>query len=282
MSAINFPFLDGEQIDVSPIRRLFLKICHQIGQLVNDENQGSNFFCGENLNCIQEGKGFLEFDIKIRKADNTDLVVFNDVVSNEVVRLVKIAFDYTIHDARISISTGTEKELNKFVGPVSTIMRLLTPKMEICSLFKQIIISNHTEANEEIIRGHQRLEYRFCFCRLFKKTTKVLGLALELTTSNRKRNILSTTLGDIDLNFTNNKIYLYIPTIIPSPETQRISKEAMPKTFTLSYESWITDRKPVDTAQEFQLDIGRASNFNAPLNLRKIHHKTQHIEPGSN
>ena len=46
---------------------------------------------------------------------------------------------------------------------------------------------------------------------------------------------------------------------------QKILYEAITKSFTLSYESWTTDRKPVDTAQEIQLDIRSASKINASL-----------------
>ena len=46
----------------------------------------------------------------------------------EIIRLVKNAFAYTIHDARISTSAGIEIEQNKLVGPVSTIMRLVPLK----------------------------------------------------------------------------------------------------------------------------------------------------------
>ena len=59
-------------------------------------------------------------------------------------------------------------------------------------------------------------------------------------------------------------IYIY-QSYIPSPEVQKILYEAITKSFTLSYESWTTDRKPVDTAQEIQLDIRSASKINASL-----------------
>ena len=45
------------------------------------------------------------------------------------------------------------------------------------------------------------------------------------------------------------------------------------KSFTL-YESWSSDRKPVDTAQEIQLDNGSVSNINALLYLIAAHQKT--------
>ena len=67
---------------------------------------------------------------------------------------------------------------------------------------------------------------------------------------------------------------MYIPTIIPSSQTQRNFNEAISERFTLLNEPWTFDRKPVNTAQEFQLDIGSANNINALLYLKAAHQKT--------
>ena len=57
--------------------------------------------------------------------------------------------------------------------------------------------------------------------------------------------------------------------------------ELFSKKFSLSYESSITDRKPVDTAKEIQLDISSASNINSPLYLIAAHQKTQRPDPAN-
>ena len=100
-----------------------------------------------------------------------------------------------------------------------------------------------------------------------------------MITSNRKQDILYTTLGDNDVNVSSNIISLFIPQIIPSPETQVILNESLSKTFTLSYESWTTDRKLVNAAKEFQIDISSASNRNSPLYLLAAHQLTQRVDP---
>ena len=41
-------------------------------------------------------------------------------------RLVNNAFAYTLHDARISTSSGVETEQKKFVLPISIVLRLVT------------------------------------------------------------------------------------------------------------------------------------------------------------
>ena len=296
MSAEVFQLIDNEKIHDSIIERDFIKIYHQSGANVDGENSQIKFYFGENHNFIQVGNGHLEFDIGIRRNDG-DAFHIGLAPPGDTIRLVNNAFAYTIHDARISTSAGVEIEQNKNVGPISTIMRIVTQndgdlstyfdvidKREdeiISSSLKKILIDNHTEANRGLIGGHLPLEYIFGFARSFKKITKGLGFELDLRTSNRKRDILYTTLDDDDVNVTINSISLYIPQLIPSPETQVIFNEAISQTFTLSYESWTTDRKPVDTAREFQVDISSASNINSPLYLLAAHQKTQRPDPAN-
>ena len=100
-----------------------------------------------------------------------------------------------------------------------------------------------------------------------------------MRTSNRKRDILSTTLGDDDGNVTINNISLFITQIIPSPETQVYFTEAFSKTFTLSYESWTTDRESVDTAKEYRSDISSPTIINTLLHLIATHQLTQRPDP---
>ena len=147
------------------------------------------------------------------------------------------------------------------------------------SSLKQIFINNHTADNRGVIKGHLPLEYIFGFAKPFKKVTKGLGFELDLRTSNRKRDISYTTLGDDDVNVTTNSISLFMIQIIPSPETQIYFNEAILETFTLSYESWTTDRKLIDTARNFQMDINLASNINSPLYLIAAHQRTQRSDP---
>ena len=127
MSAEDFQLIDDEKFDDSIITRDFIKICHQSGANVDAENSQIKFYFGENYNFIQVGDGYLKFDIKVRKANNANFLVA-DNNTNELKRLVNNAFVYTIHVARISTSAGVEIEQNKYVGPVSTIMRLVTQK----------------------------------------------------------------------------------------------------------------------------------------------------------
>ena len=180
MSAEDFQLIDDEKIDDSIIKRDFIKIYHQSGANVDAENSQIKFYFGENHNFIQVGNGYLELDIRIRRDDgNAFRVRVNDGDPNDLIRLVNNAFAYTIHDARISTSAGLEIEQNKYIGPISTIMRLVTQRDSDLSTYfdiidesedeinnsslKKILINNHTEANRGLIRGHLPLEYIFGF-----------------------------------------------------------------------------------------------------------------------
>ena len=127
----------------------------------------------------------------------------------------------------------------------------------------------------EVLLDIISLQKFFDFCTSFKKITTGLGFELDLRTSNRKRDILYATLGDDDVYVTINNISLFIPQITPSPETQVYFNQAISESFTLSNEFWITDRKPVDTAEECHIDISSASNIVSPLHLIAPHQLTQ-------
>ena len=146
----------------------------------------------------------MEFDIKNRKGNNHNFSI--TAPGHDVIRLVKNAFAFTIHDARMSSSSGVEIEQNNFGGPVSIIMRTVTQKDgEFSTYFdiideseagidnsslKQILINDRTADNRDIIRGHLPLEYVFGFAKSFEKITKRIGFELDLRTTNRKRDIL--------------------------------------------------------------------------------------------
>ena len=102
---------------------------------------------------------------------------------------------------------------------------------------------------------------------------------MQLKTTIGKQNIIYTTLGGKDVNVTIISIYLYIPSFVPSADQQQYFNETIRQNFTLSFDAWVTDRKPVNTGNEDQLDIGSASNINLPLYLIVAHQKTQRDNP---
>ena len=148
------------------------------------------------------------------------------------------------------------------------------------STLKHMLIDSHTnDDNKGKIRANLPLEHIFGFCETFKKITESLGFELQLKTSNEKQNTIYTTLGGNDVYVTINSIHLYIPSLVPSAEQQQIFNEAIRENFTLSFDAWVTDRKPVNTGNEDQLDIGPASNINIPLYRKVALQKTQRDNP---
>ena len=87
-----------------------------------------------------------------------------------------------------------------------------------------MLINNHTDANRGKIKGYLYLEDIFGFCKTFKKVTKSLGFHLMLKT-NDLQDIIYTSMTD-DIKVTINNIYLYVPNLIPSVETQVLFNEA--------------------------------------------------------
>ena len=100
-----------------------------------------------------------------------------------------------------------------------------------------------------------------------------------MKTSNEKQSFVKMIHGGNDNNVTINSLYLYMPSLVASPEQDQSFNESKREKFTSSCESWVTDRKPVSTGNEYQLDIGLAANINVPLYLRAAHQKTQRDNP---
>ena len=187
MSLEDFQLIDNESIDNSIIKRDYTEVYHQQGANLNDSNQNVEFIFGENNNYHQIGNAYLEFDITVRNpaANFTDA---------SVIRLVNNGFADCFKQATLSTTGGMDLEVIKYVGQVSTIMRLITSKdSDLSSCFdkngekalddnnplKQILINNHAdEVNKGKIKGQLPLEHKLGFCKTLKKITKNLGIHL--------------------------------------------------------------------------------------------------------
>ena len=126
MSAEGFQVIDTEKVDDSIIKRDSMKIYYQSGANVDAEKSQIKFCFEENHNFIQKVNSYLEFDKRVSRAGGNPFT--NVAPGNDITRLAKNAFAYTLHDARLSSSTRVEIEQNKYVSPISTIMRLVTQK----------------------------------------------------------------------------------------------------------------------------------------------------------
>ena len=68
---------------------------------------------------------------------------------------------------------------------------------------------------------------------------------------------------------------LFVPMVIPSPETQSNFNNSIKNNFNLSSESWTTHRRVIDTQLECQLDIGSVHKINSPRFLVAAHQTSE-------
>ena len=119
MSLEGFQFLDSEVFDNSFVRRDFMKVYHQQEAQLDDSDQNIKFFFGEDNNYHQIGNAYLEYDITVQNPS----AVFDD---NSRIRLTNNGLAYVFQEAVLATTSGSNLEHNKFVGQISTMMRVLT------------------------------------------------------------------------------------------------------------------------------------------------------------
>ena len=127
-----------------------------------------------------------------------------------------------------------------------------------------MLIDDHTDANKGNIKGYLILEDIFGFCTTFKKVTKNLGIRLTSKTIDLQ-DIIYSSMAD-DINVTIKSLYLYIPNLIPSVETQVIFNEATQDNYKITFDEWYTERRVISDTLT-QLDIGTSQHLNSPKYL---------------
>ena len=133
---------------------------------------------------------------------------------------------------------------------------------------QKMLTDNHTDANKGKTKEYLYLEDIFGFCKTFKKVTKNLGFHLMLKTNNLQDIIFSSMVDDI--NVTINNLYLFIPNLIPSVETQLMFSEAPQNNYRISFDEWYTERRTISDML-VQQDIGSAQQVNSPKYLFSAH-----------
>ena len=273
MNLEEFELLDNEPFDNSIVKRDQLKIYHQQATNLNDQDQNVDFIFGESNHYLQIGNSYLEFDITLRDTAGALTDASN-------LRLIKNSFACCFKEARLSTTGASDLEHNKYVGQVSTIIRLLTSKnndfpscfekngenpLNDNNLLQRILINNHTDANKGNHKGRLELEHIFGFCKTFKKITKNLGFHITFETANLQDIVLTTIATDI--NVTINNLYLYVPILIPNTQTQVMFNESIMNNYTNTFDSLYTERKISNDGRELQVDIGSAQKINSPKYL---------------
>ena len=126
---------------------------------------------------------------------------------------------------------------------------------------QKMLLNNHTDANKGKIKGYLYLEYIFGFCKTFEKVTKNLGFHLMFKTIDLQDIIYKSMADDIDVTVTN--LYLYVPNLKPSVETQVMCNEDTQNNYKISYDEYFTERRVISD-QITQLDIGSSQNVRSP------------------
>ena len=97
-----------------------------------------------------------------------------------------------------------------------------------------MLIDNHTYPNKSKIKGYLYLDDIFVFCKTFKKVTKNLGFHVTFKTNDLQ--VIKYTSMDDEINVTINSLYLYIPILIPSVETQLMFNEATQNNYKITFD----------------------------------------------
>ena len=145
---------------------------------------------------------------------------------------------------------------------------------------QKMLINNHTDANKGKLKGFLNLEDIFEFCKSSKKVTKNLFFHLIVKTADLQV-IIYTSMAD-DINVTINSLYLIIPNLIPSAETQILFIEATQNNYKISYDEYFTERRVISDLS-VQHDIGSAQQLNSPKYMISAHQtKDRIITPNKN
>ena len=143
---------------------------------------------------------------------------------------------------------------------------------------KQHLLNTYLLKNKIVAanNGKKKDNYNFNIflnsAKLLKKITKQLGFHITFKTADLQDINFLTVADEIKVNF--DKLFLFVPIFNPNAETQIIFNDSIKKSFTLSFDSWSTDRKTADTQLEYQIHIGSVQKSNSPKYLIVAHQTT--------
>ena len=108
------------------MKKDFLKIYHQQGANLDESDQNIEFIFGKNNDYHQIGNACLQYEKTVEEDEaNPDDLILTGV---DVIRLLNMALAYCFKEAKLSMTGDGDIEHGKYVGQVSTIMRVLTSK----------------------------------------------------------------------------------------------------------------------------------------------------------
>ena len=221
MSLQTFRFLDNRSTDNSILKIEFTKVFHHQGANLETPDHIKEFTFGENINYHQIDHSYFLFDVTIRKvalpaADgNPPNPPDIDFIDADQIRLLNIAFAYCFNGVMVATTGVSDLEVNKYLGQVSTIMRMLTSKDGVLisnsdkideseagignSSLKQMLNSNHTKDGKKgkKIRSTTTRTHFW----IFKKITENLGFHLRLKMAVLQDIMFATLPNDITVSF---------------------------------------------------------------------------------
>ena len=271
MSAKISQFLGETLFDNLKAERDFIQIYHQHGANLNDSNKKIDLFFGKVNNYYQRGNECLFFEVTMKKDGGT----FEDD-NTRVIRLVNNVVAHIFQEVTVITNGGSEIETKKFVGPVSIITRVLLSKDGIFSSYFDKINENNlnnttlektpndnptVQDNNGKVSGQLPLEHDFGFCNTFGKVTKELDFPITSKRNDLHDFVYTTLPLAIFKNKTFHNLALIVPSFTPIPGTQVIFNESMETSFTLSFESWTTDRGVFSTGSEYQINNGSSEKL---------------------
>ena len=80
-----------------------------------------------------------------------------------------------------------------------------------------------------------------------------------------------------DIKVTINNLYLFVPNLIPSVETQVLFNEAIQNNYKISYDEYFTERRLISD-MIVQVDIGSSQKVNSPKYLICAHQLKDRID----
>ena len=137
--------------------------------------------------------------------------------------------------------------------------------------------SHENDADRGKIKAQLPQEHIFGFCKSFKKITKNLVSEKTFRTANLQ-NITYTSIADgTQINVTINSLYLYVPFLIPSTETQLMFNESIQDNYRILFDEWYTEQRSA-TDQIYQFDIGSVQSVNSLKYLICAHQTTNRAD----
>ena len=119
----------------------------------------------------------------------------------------------------------------------------------IVTALKHLLVNNLDVAANKGKKKDNFHQFFFGFC---KTITKHLGNHLTFRTADFQGIVFTLLANNIAIK--NIKLFSYFPILSPDAQTQIMFKESISKSFILSFDSWSTERKPVNTQLEYQVD----------------------------